>query len=658
MDKDFAKLRCTIENLDAVRPAGQREVVLVIAQAFDDAGTIILCEPSIVRSTVGPPDIAVLDPRSGLHVVEVKGLPLSNIRAIKPGGAWNIEYDGRQKSEDPYAKARNKMFDAKNAVERHFGGELNVAFECWVALPRIRRAEWESRFGVLSPSFCGVLFLEDLESSVLGERMRRSGRARLMAVHQERCPAEQFRSLLAAFGDSEVLKPKPRPQTKAPPGSLRERLDCDYAAYRKLSDQQQRLVEQNWTDGPRLVRGVAGSGKTVVLAIQAARLIQRLQQSEQDLFAQNWGKKPVLAVCFNRTLAPFIRSRVEAAYMQRTGTKLTDGWLTVCHFNDVMYHHLGDLIPYRRVSDEPDAGKRARGYLNDLASLPEDVRFRLEREGKFSAIFVDEGQDFHEDEFRVLLRLAGRTNAGLPRMFVFYDDAQNLYGRPRPTWSDLGLEVRGRSVVMDECWRNTRQILEPAFNLLLGTYAGAKQVRTREFADLQTLIDKELVSESGHVRLHFTKREGDSIALSICDNAEAELRAVADRTAELLGREALLPEDLLILTLTRDRAAAIAKAIEAKLGARTVHLSASDVAKDSLAIQPGKVAVSTIASAKGYDAEFVILASANECDENMNPRVGLYVGCTRAREWLDVFAYAQTPLITELEQAQAASCSS
>ena len=42
-------------------------------------------------------------------------------------------------------------------------------------------------------------------------------------------------------------------------------------AYKTLSDEQQRLSAQDWAGGPRLVRGVAGSGKTIVLANNLAR---------------------------------------------------------------------------------------------------------------------------------------------------------------------------------------------------------------------------------------------------------------------------------------------------------------------------------------------------------------------------------------------------
>ena len=90
----------------------------------------------------------------------------------------------------------------------------------------------------------------------------------------------------------------------------------------------------------------------------------------------------------------------------------------------------------------------------------------------YDAIYVDEGQDFCEDDFCLLKELCRITDGGEPNLYVFYDDAQNLLGRKRPNWQSLGLNVRGgRASIMTECFRNTRQIVEPAFNVLYGSFA-------------------------------------------------------------------------------------------------------------------------------------------------------------------------------------------
>src|SRR5216684_3349147 len=193
----------------------------------------------------------------------------------------------------------------------------------------------------------------------------------------------------------------------------------------------------------------------------------------------------------------------------------------------------------------------------------------------------------------------------LPRTFIFYDDAQNLYGRRRPTWLDIGLDMRGRSIVMDKSFRNSRQIIEPAFNVLLGTHAADPQsVKTRGFADVAALKDANLIAvDQSGIRVNFAAREGDPVVLTSCESREQEEALLAKRCEHLLKIDKLLPQDIFILTFRRARAFELAAAIAKRIGSEFVRCALRE--KDSLAIQADKVTVSTIASAKGYDAPCV-----------------------------------------------------
>jgi len=654
---EFEGLQCRIIDAEEARTKTHREVLLVLAQTFDDEGAILMCEPSIVRGRSGPPDIAILDPKSGVHVVEIKGVPLKNVRSVRAGGAIEIAYDSGISAKDPSKQASSKMFEIKDGAVRYFGGELNVAFQSWVIFPRITRSEWVDKFGESVSTRYEVLFADDLESSHLKKRLQKRGINRLASFKMQSCPAQQMRSVMAAFGDSEVLRPPPRSGPKPPAGSKGERLDGALAEYRALTDLQQRVIDRDWNGGPRLVRGVAGSGKTMVLAAQAARLIEQMHQGTIDLFELDQRTPPVLAVCFNRTLVPFIRDRIELAYRQRTNEALPEGSLVVMHFNNVLYQlsQMG-FCKYRRIAEMPDADERAVQCLSELEGATGRSANELAN-GLYAAVFVDEGQDFHDNEYRLLIKTCARAPAGLPRMYVFYDDAQNLYGLKRPTWSDLGLDLRGRAIVMDECFRNPRQIIEPAFNLLVGAYADkANLVGTRGYADLSTLKEKNLITgANGHIRVHFSAREGAPVSFHQCNNRSMEEDYVAARCEQLMKKDGLLPQDILILTYQRRRAHELAAAIANRIGEEKVRCPFDDDAKDAIAIESGRITVSTVASTKGYDAPQVILASFDQFPDTVEGRVCLYVGCTRAREWLEGSTVEITDLSKEFESSVSAT---
>lgn len=170
---------------------------------------------------------------------------------------------------------------------------------------------------------------------------------------------------------------------------------------------------------------------------------------------------------------------------QRTGRDIPAGTVEVVSFNHLM-RRLTDagLWRYQNVRDAQEI-VRAIQYLDQLTQVRETSPERL-RELAYDAIYVDEGQDFLEEEFRLLKGLCRINENGGPNLYVFYDDAQNLYGRGRPNWQSLGLDVPGgRSFVMTQCFRNTRPVIEPAFNVLYDSFAQDKaKVPTKELGDL------------------------------------------------------------------------------------------------------------------------------------------------------------------------------
>ncbi|MDP9137303.1 MAG: hypothetical protein M3N38_03900 [Pseudomonadota bacterium] len=155
-------------DAEEARTDTHQEVLLILAQTFDHEGVVLLCEPSVVGGRSGPPDIVVLDPASGVHVFEIKGTPLAQVRAVRAGGALEIAYESGMSRRDPSRQARQALFDIKDAATRHFNGDLNIEFQSWVIFPRIDRSHWEDKFGAAIASRPDVIFREELGLSRLG----------------------------------------------------------------------------------------------------------------------------------------------------------------------------------------------------------------------------------------------------------------------------------------------------------------------------------------------------------------------------------------------------------------------------------------------------------------------------------------------------------
>src|SRR3954453_14858785 len=302
-------------------------------------------------------------------------------------------------------------------------------------------------------------------------------------------------------------------------------------SYKTLSDEQQKLSAQDWRGGPRLVRGVAGSGKTIVLANNLARRLGKGLGDGETLFGM--AERPrFLAVCYNRTLVPFIRQKIALAFRQRTGRSLPEDAVEVWHYNRLLWHlYRKGLWRYQKVEAADDEG-RANQYLAELEHVRQHQPGLLDAVA-YDAIYVDEGQDFLAADFRLLKGLCRTEPEGEPNLCIFYDDAQNLLGRRRPNWRSLGLNlVGGRSSVMTRCFRNTRPIVEASFNVLYGRHAEAGAVvPTRDFGDILTLEEKGRIRDAGgRYEVRFAARDGIiPPRLTIAPDARREREALIER---------------------------------------------------------------------------------------------------------------------------------
>jgi hypothetical protein len=548
------------------------------------------------------------------------------------------------------------MFDIKNAAEESCPTDLVLHFKYWVVFPQISRDSWFSRWGAGAYAPPEFLFADDL--SLLAGKVREDGKRNLKNKGLAQWPPDQFACVWRAFGDSSVLYqlPEERESRRVPVAVLGELFDEAAEAYKTLSDEQQRLSSQNWTGGPRLIRGVAGSGKTIVLANNLARRLQRTHGTEELLFAAPMGNPKYLAVCYNRTLAPFIQEKISVSYQQKTGKNLPKDAVEVSYYNGLLFNlSKKGLWRYQRT-DGMKEDARVKLYLQELDHVIEKQPELLDAIG-YDAIFVDEGQDFLEDDFRLLKGLCRKSkHSEEPNLYVFYDDAQNYLCRRRPNWKSLGLNLVGaRSQVMTKCFRNTKAIVETSFNVLYGRFAESTgQIPTKDFGDITTLEEKGLIEDKGdHYEVRYAVRSGRFPILTIAPTLLEERRALIERLRWLIEEQRVRPEDILVLAHSWKRILESAEAIkDAKIeGLQGVHVAKEN--QDRRLRQRGCLSLSTVASAKGYDAYCTLLVSANDFTPDVKGRATFYVGCTRAIEYLEVFAHERKGLVLEFEKALA-----
>ncbi len=417
------------------------------------------------------------------------------------------------------------------------------------------------------------------------------------------------------------------------PDSLGSQIELRKTLRPVLSREQQRLCKLPVDGRPRLVRGVAGSGKSYVMAYW---LCNALRTSADTQFWVLYG---------NSALYKLLENMIHEAWQNLSGGQpLPAHRFRLIHVMDLM----DDLLRPHRKSMQ-DFGKydydaAAEGYLR--LCPPDKITPRCD------GIFIDEAQDFGPNTLRLVARLAKQSQRDEPSkrpIMIFYDNAQNVYDRRPPTWAEVGIDVVGRSTVMEESFRSTKPITELALNVL---YRFNPPESDPDHKELLTrgLIEKTTRTLGGEKKdwwiVRFNHVDGPAPTLHRYPDITTEAKGLGDQLVKWIRQDGVRPSDIRIIcvndyvrrTLQRHIPPRLAE-IKAKL-----HIVTSVQRGQALLQDPSTVVVATPNSFKGWDSEVLVLAGADYFAAGNGVLAhSLYTAMTRARSVLAIFGQQNAP---------------
>lgn len=385
-----------------------------------------------------------------------------------------------------------------------------------------------------------------------------------------------------------------------------------------LSSEQQRLCRFEMDGKARLVRGVAGSGKTVVLANWLVQTYLQLRD-----------RNPKLWVVFaNAALQALLQRNVDDAW-ERAGQRGTPPW------SSIELHHIDRVLasfegPARIQGDERfQYDARAQRVLRrHSAFIP-----------RCDALFMDEAQDLGPSTIGLLTQLTKQADPEDPKsraVNIFYDNAQNVYGRGTPKWADLGIDVRGRSVVMKESFRSTRPVTEFALNTLARLIDFENDADQREYID-RRLIEKTERDGKTWWQVNYNEISGPAPHFKRFRDREKEIAALSDQVFRWIHDERVFPRDIAVVTMGRHGRHSLGDAVAAALAARLRPLGVDAEHRTTQGFDGSRrsVVVTTPHSFKGYEAEVVWVAGLDAFHHGGTPAASsMYVALTRARSLL------------------------
>jgi hypothetical protein len=415
---------------------GERRLAERLEQKLDDDYFVWYDVP------VGPkqahPDFVVLHPRRGLLVLEVKDWRLETIRQVNRQ-TWEILPGGQPKTViNPIEQARHYAHQVVDALSRdrqlvaedgRGKGSLAFPWSYGVAFTHITRRQFQA--AELDRAIDGhrVVCADEMTESGEAEAFQRrlwgmfptAMRGVLTLPQIDRIRWTLFPEVRVSTQSG--LFPEDTPELESVPDIVR------------VMDLQQEQLARSLGQGHRVIHGVAGSGKTMILSYRAEQL------------ARGSVGKPILVLCYNEPLAVKLASVISG--------KGLDGRVLVRNFHKWCRQQLvafGQPVP----SQGPAM----------FDQMVDNVIRGVERQqipsGQYQAVLIDEGHDFQPEWLKLVTQMVDPATNSL---LLLYDDAQSIYERRRSrqfSFKSVGIQAQGRTTILKINYRNTRQVLQTA----------------------------------------------------------------------------------------------------------------------------------------------------------------------------------------------------
>jgi hypothetical protein len=573
------------------------------------------------------PDFMILHPEYGIIIVEVKDWDEHSILEVSPRSIRLRSSSGnRMEQLNPETKCKRYVEDAieklevdRSLVDQRDRLKFQVAY--FVAFPNLTEAHFTKSKLAEVMRRDNVLCSDQITDIAQFSKILSS---RLMKLEHP-LTADMISAIRRRLRDEITIdNPTSLGSGLIPsaPVNGSVKVSVEIAPDVFAVDLEQESLAKDMGDGPRLLRGMAGTGKTLIMLIRAKILASNAESRNIPI--------RILILCWNISLANYMRQALERLQIPLKNPSS----IRVVHFMEFARKLVSD---HKEVAKFPKATEidfeiQVSQRLSELEIRPEE---------KYDYIFVDEAQDFRDDWMRFLFANMVRGEDPKTRNFVVAaDDAQRVYKSRNFTWKALGIPFAGgdRSKILRKVYRNSARVWAFAA-FILG--------QIKEYYD-------------GDAKLAFAPKRGVDPRIVECASIEEqlskcveEIRSVAEagyswRNVLILYHRNKTSSGLPIVQMLIERL------FQEKIPCEWI--TESNEAKNTFDWTKDSVKISTALSAKGMDAPKVIIINTEDFGsavalEDHDERKLLYVAITRAREEVVLLHTGDDGLVPDLRNA-------
>lgn len=634
------------------------------------------------------PDILILDRQLGIIIIEVKSVRIHQISHIN-GHRWH--YQGfYQKTGSPYQQAEQQVWALLKRCEREPGLTSGLMSRAIVALPYITQEQWQEKQFDRLISAPPILFENHLRLTAITQFCQQVENISPLTPGTS-LSEQQWQLLLSLISGTPTFQPNPSTRWRLYPSPSRAEILTQARQQFSQLDLAQETIAKTIPPGVQRIRGIAGSGKTVILCQKAAHM---------HLKHPDW---KIAIVFFSRSLYQIITEQLDrwlrhfshgqVGYNSRNrNLRVFHGW--GAKGQPGFYRFLSRLsgIPPRTVSDTLRSAPHEA-----LAEVCIDLLHRGKIPQVFDAILIDEGQDFlvqdsikfeQKQPFYWLayqaLRPCNSLHPDQRRLIWAMDEYQHLDPQQVTTVRDLfGAELGhllngvypgniAKTEILCKSYRTPAQVLRVAYGLAMGIFRPqgclSQLCQKSDWQALGFEVEGELIpgnqitlTRPFDIDLNPVSQlaSGALIEFQSYDSRQEELAHLADCLKQNLRQDGLKPSrDILVILLgsriqTRQLEPMVVEVLLRK--GIDVYLPGKkqDYDSENDFWCEGCVTVSSIEKAKGNEADMVYaiaLDNIAEDESNLSLRNHLFIALTRTRAWVRISGVGNYPLYQEFHR--------
>lgn len=509
------------------------------------------------------PDFLILGPDLGLVVIEVKGWTINQIINLDYENA-TLKLNGiTKKRKSPFKQAESQASNTANKINSlkfMSSDNMFINYSYIVAFPNISRSDYikfaNTTNSLNSPqtNVDNILFEEDFSKSYTSEEL-------IKHLYSKR----SYKGKPTQLPYETILKISDQID-----GIIKISETSD--GFVKLLDRKQAKLVKAMPDENFLIRGVAGSGKSIILKKRAIYLTKKFSKNGKiDDSDYNFVEKNVLLIVYNKSYYANLKNELDHTISNYSNFEVAryDDWIKSC-------------------------GNKFYDY-----------------------IIIDEAQDMKPDYMTSILSHLNSKG----KVLIAYDGAQNVYERDFD-FKDFGITFKEENIIeLNENYRNSREVIEFGNNYFSDPFIEVKSQSS------ETHVNKILTPAS-----HY--QPGKIPELYKLDNISDEIRFIKGKIDKLLS-EGVSKNQIAIVLFSTDRSIdnTSAKAeLDKTFDNQSIYILTKDGDnKDNFNSELDKILVSTPQSIKGLEFDYVFICQFFD-DHKITQleKSKIYVAITRA----------------------------